>query len=233
MDWTDPALSRITVAEWCEQWRETWHVKPKTRASYDSLIETAVLPRWGATRLDRITATAVRGWVAGMTGARGQLLSASRRRQAYHLLTAMLDAAVEDGRLPRNPGRPQETRGRRSGFLPAVATRGRKRYLGHEELQRLADAAGGYRPLILVLGYCGLRWGEAAALRVRHVDLLPARITVEESVADVNGELVYGTRRLTRPARCRCRGSCGRNWPGSWTARGGTVCCSRRPKALR
>ncbi len=66
MDWTDPVLSRITVAEWCEQWREIWHVKPKTRASYDSLLETAVLPRWGATRLDRITATAVRGWAEGV-----------------------------------------------------------------------------------------------------------------------------------------------------------------------
>lgn len=71
-------------------------MKPKTVASYESLLKTAVLPAWGTTRLDRITASAVRTWVANMTGGRGTLLCASRRRQAYNLLTAMLDAAVED-----------------------------------------------------------------------------------------------------------------------------------------
>lgn len=30
-------------------------------------------------------------------------LSASRTRQAYHVLTSMLDAAVRDGRLARDP----------------------------------------------------------------------------------------------------------------------------------
>lgn len=68
-----------------------------------------------------------------------------------------------------------------------------KRYLTHTELLGLADAAGECRPLVLVLEYCGLRWGEAAALRVRHVDMLRGRLTVEESVADVNGQLIFGT----------------------------------------
>ena len=167
LDWTDPSLSRITIGAWCEQWKQTWHVKPKTRESYESLLRTAVLPDWKDTRLDKITATNVKTWVANMTGSKGQLLSASRRRQAYHLLTAMLDAAVEDARLPRNPARPQETRGRRGGFLPRVPAPKSKRYLTHTQVQTLADASGEYRPLILVLAYCGLRWGEVAALRMR------------------------------------------------------------------
>ena len=192
MDWADPALARITVNDWCEQWRATWTVKPKTVSSYDSLLRTAVLPRWGTTRLNQITATSAKAWVATMTGSRGELLSASRRRQAYHLLTAMLDAAVEDGRLPRNPARPQEIRGRRGGFLPTLPDTKRKRYLRHDEVRRLADNAGDYRPLILLLAYCGLRWGEVAALRVRNVDMLRGRVAVEESVAEVDGQLIYG-----------------------------------------
>ena len=44
-----------------------------------------------------------------------------------------------------------------------------------------------------MLGYCGLRWGEAAALRVRHVDPLRGRLMVEESYADVNGVLILGS----------------------------------------
>jgi integrase len=47
--------------------------------------------------------------------------------------------------------------------------------------------------LILVLGFCGLRWGEVAALRVKRVDLLRRRLTVAESVTEVRGRLVWGT----------------------------------------
>jgi integrase len=192
MDWTDPALSRITVGEWCEQWKGTWQVKPKTVASYESLLKTCVLPKWQDVRLDHVTTSSVRTWVAGMTGVTGKPLSASRKRAAYHLLTAMLDAAVEDGRLPKNPARSQTGQGRRSGFLPKLTQGRSKRYLTHEELHRLADAAGDYRTLILFLGYTGLRIGEAAALRVANVDLLRGRVTVSESVADVNGQLIFG-----------------------------------------
>ncbi len=193
MDWTDPALARITVAEWCEHWRGTWQVKPKTRLSYDSLLATCVLPVWGSTRLDHVTPSAVRTWVASMVGARGQTISASRKRQAYHLLTSMLDAAVEDGRIPRNPARPHDGKGRRAGILPTLPGASHKHYLRHDELERLSEAAGDYRPLILVLGYCGLRWGEAAALRVRNVDMLRSRISVEGSLAEVAGDLHFGT----------------------------------------
>ena len=55
------------------------------------------------------------------------------------------------------------------------------------------DAAGVDGPLVLVLAYCGLRFGEAAALRVRNVDLLRGRLRVTESVTEVKGELVFGT----------------------------------------
>jgi integrase len=39
-----------------------------------------------------------------------------------------------------------------------------RRYLTHAQLDALAEACGGYRLLVLVLGYCGLRFGEATAL---------------------------------------------------------------------
>jgi hypothetical protein len=60
-----------------------------------------------------------------------------------------------------------------------------QRYLTHEQLYRVAVASGRLRTLILVLGYCGLRFGEAAALRVEHVDLEARRIKVRRSVTSV------------------------------------------------
>ncbi len=44
---------------------------------------------------------------------------------------------------------------------------------------------------MLVLSYCGLRWGEAAALRVSRLDLLRRRVTVAESVTEVRGRLEW------------------------------------------
>ncbi|MFL6133451.1 MAG: hypothetical protein ACJ72A_11630, partial [Nocardioidaceae bacterium] len=110
--------------------------------------------------------------------------SASRVRQAYHLLTGMLHAAVKDGRLPRNPAIGVD--------LPRLRPV-RRRYLRHEQLQALAVACGRYRVLVLTMGYCGLRWGEVSALRVHAVDLERGRLNITDAVTEVNGELIFGT----------------------------------------
>jgi integrase len=50
-----------------------------------------------------------------------------------------------------------------------------------------------YRALVLLLAFCGLRWGEAAGLKVGRVDLLRRRLTVAETLSEVGGHLVWGT----------------------------------------
>jgi integrase len=180
--YVDPARSRMTVGEWAADWMKgRSHLKPKTLDSYSSLLRTRVLPTWATVPLVRVTHSGVVAWVAAM---RAEGLSASRTRQAYHLLTGMLDDAVKDGRLPRNPAAGVD--------LPRLPTTER-RYLTHAQVAGLADACGPYRVLVLVLAYTGLRWGEAAALRVRRVDLLRGRIEVVEAVVDINGTLVFGS----------------------------------------
>lgn len=49
----------------------------------------------------------------------------------------------------------------------------------------MAVASGGLRTLALVLGYCGLRFGEAIGLRVADVDVTNRRIHVRRSVTYV------------------------------------------------
>jgi integrase len=43
------------------------------------------------------------------------------------------------------------------------------------------------------LAFCGLRWGEAAGLKVGRVDLLRRRLTVAETLSEVGGHLIWGT----------------------------------------
>ena len=58
---------------------------------------------------------------------------------------------------------------------------------------RLADEAGPWRTFVLLLGYTGLRWGEATALRVCDIDPSRRRIDVRRAFSDVGGRIVLGT----------------------------------------
>src|SRR6266511_1031614 len=197
-EWVAPERSRLTVGEWASEWMAgRVHLKPKTIASYESLLRTRILPRWAAVPLASITNAKVVAWVAGL---QADDLSPSRTRQAYQILSAMLDAAVRDRRLPSNPA---------AGVnLPRIP-RKERRYLDHAQVEALADECGPYRPLVLTLAYCGLRWGEAAALRLRRVDLMRGRLEIAEAVTEVNGHLVFGppkthqTRSVPLPAFLR------------------------------
>src|SRR3954452_21081799 len=87
-------------------------------------------------------------------------VGASRCRKAATLFSGMMSAAMRDQRIARNPCV--------GVSLPRLPPQ-HQRFLTLAQLQALADVAGAeaeYRPMILVLGLCGLRFGECAALRV-------------------------------------------------------------------
>ena len=60
--------------------------------------------------------------------------------------------------------------------------------LSEAEVAQLAEECGAYgeqyRAFILVAAYCGLRWGELRALRVKRLDLMRGRIDVVEALPD-------------------------------------------------
>ena len=180
--YVDPGRGRMTVNAWGEQWMSgRVHLKPKTVAGYESLWRSRIAPQWSNVPLGRLTNADIASWLASM---RRDGLSASRVRQAYHLFSSMLDAAVLDRRLASNPAS-----GIKLPRLPKVE----RRYLDHDQVARLARAAGDYELLVLVLAYCGLRYGEAAALRVRRVDPMRRRLDIAEAMTTISGRAVFGT----------------------------------------
>jgi len=111
-------------------------------------------------------------------------LSPSRIRQGHVVLRLVLESAVSDGYLARNPAVGVK--------LPRLEHR-EAPYFEPQVVDAIADAVGApYNVLVSVLGICGLRWGEAAALRGRHVDTLRRRLLVEESLAEISGQLIFG-----------------------------------------
>ena len=180
--WTDPALSAVTFGLMAERWISTKATRaPKTVAGYRSLLDTVVLPRWKDVPLREVQFDDLQVWISGLSvdGSvrfEGKGLSASRVRQAHQLVGAVLKFAVKARHLPANPGDGIE--------LPRLPET-EQRYLTHDQLHRLAVASGRFRTFVLVLGYCGLRFGEATALRVADVDLKARRIRVGRSVTYV------------------------------------------------
>jgi integrase len=170
--------------------------KPKTVAGYKSLLDTLILPKWGETKLKDITHADLQRWITGLTAngsARfeGEGLSASRVVQAHQCVSAVLKYAIRTDRLTKNVATGIE--------LPRRAVSDH-RYLTHEQLLQLAEYVPGYLGLMtLVMGYCGLRFGEAVALRARDVDVKKKRIIVRSSVTRVTGSgYVEGTTKTSR-----------------------------------
>ncbi len=159
-EYVDPRKSAETFGSVAEQWFVTkQHRKPKTVAGYRSLLDTVVLPTWADVSLKRIDYESYSTWLGGLSvdgSQRGTALSASRITQAHQLVGAVLKYAQRTGRVVKNVA----LEIKRDEDLPEQAERER-RYLNHAELLMLARATDRFEALTLVLGYCGLRFGEA------------------------------------------------------------------------
>lgn len=186
--YVDPARSRVKLGAWADDWLAAQgHLKASTRALYVSVVNAHVRPRWGNVALQAITHADLQGWISGMD------LSPSRVRHIHRVMSLLLDLGVRDRRLSVNVANGVK--------LPKISTPG-KRFLSAQQVRQLADAAGvypvpevgaDYRVALYVLAYCGLRWGELAALKAGRVDLLRRRLTVAESLSEVGGVFTWTT----------------------------------------
>jgi integrase len=194
--WVDHRLGRGTVEDWAQRWfSSTSHLKPKTRAGYESLIGSRIVPALGTVPLGELRPITVQEWVAGMT-ANG--LSPSRVRQAFGVLRQMLDAAERNGMIGANP-----CRGISLPRLPEPEPV----ILTPAQVANLAAAAAPpYGLMVRLLAYGGMRIGECIALRRSCVDEVGRRLVIRESVTEVNGKPVWGptkthaTRNVALPA---------------------------------
>jgi integrase len=143
------------------------------------VLDTAITRHAGVPLAD-ISRQFVREWVADLNTT---MVPASVQK-TVGVLRQVLAMAVAENRLVLNPVDGVE--------LPAVSAL-EQRFLTLEQLRTLADAAGEHRPLVYVLGTCGLRFGEVAELRWRDVDLNGLRLRVARSVTLVDGKFVVGS----------------------------------------
>lgn len=181
-DYLDPTQSRRTVATFADQWKRgrLAGLKPSSQNVMETAWRIHVEPRWGSRRVASIRSSEVEDWISelGRSGLASQTV-----RRAVLVLSSILAIAERDRILVRNPVKGVQ--------LPAK-TKKPHRYLTHEQVDLLVSESE-QPDLTLALAYTGLRWGEIAALRVHHLDLLRKRIAVEENAVIVRGTYVTGT----------------------------------------
>lgn len=177
--YVDPGRSKTTVGAIAETWIETPSWAESTRARSRSILDAHVLPRWGSVRLADVHHEDVQEWINGL-GKAG--MAGGTVRKVHGVLNGVLKAAIKGKRLAVNPSAEVD--------LPRQDLK-RRRYLSGVEVEALVHAAGGRGPIVLVLAFCGLRFGELAALKAGAVDQVRRRLRIEESVTEVNGALVW------------------------------------------
>src|SRR6476659_8522620 len=103
--------------------------------------------------------------------------SPATARHSLGVLRRVFDYAVQDGAIPRNSA---------TGIRLPRAQGNEPQPLTHTELWQLAEqfASRRDRVLIVVAGYCGLRWGELAALRWTDIDLDMRRLRVSRAYSE-------------------------------------------------
>ena len=182
-----PAKGRVKVGDLAPAWIE--RKKATTEPSHSRMLESSwrvhVSPVWSGVAVNRVTVTGVRNWSAKMTG---DGRSATTVLRALGVLAGILDDAVADGRIIRNPARGLDPKKREK----PVKSKKKRVYLDHDAVDRLAGHSGAHRVLVLVLAYTGIRWGEAVALRVRHVDEVRRRLLVSDNAVQLGSDHAVG-----------------------------------------
>ena len=196
----DPAAGKVRFHEIAEKWLGAQALKRTSRAKYRDVLDGHILPRWGDLPVNAIEFDDVAVWLAELQKPKadgGRALGASQTRMVHSVLSMVLDWCVPR-RLATNPAKGVP--------LPKLPPSDHV-YLTYEQVEELATAAGQLRTkygqptaatgvsrvLVLLLAYTGLRWGEASALRVRHVNLDRRRIEVATAFNEVDGELYEDT----------------------------------------
>lgn len=206
-EYIDESEGKVTVGSLGVGWlaRQT-HLKASSARTVDVAWRVHVAPRWAEVRIADIRHSAVQQWVSDMSAKSGPVTVI----RAFGVFASILDEAVKDRRLIANPAR---------GVKLPRKGKAEHSYLTDDQVWHFAREAGPAKgAIVLVLAYCGLRWGELAALRVSDVDMLRRRIHVRRNAVNVGGKVVVGTPKthelrtmtfpkfLTEPLAAACAG---------------------------
>jgi len=190
--WRDPDRGRIKLDEYLPEWiSQRPGLRPRTVDLYRWLYAKYIEPTLRDHLLSDITPGIVRAWRAELlaTG-----VTATMVAKAYRLLRAVLNTALDDELIRRNPCRIKGAGIEQTTERPTAT------------VAQVFDLAGlvpnRFRVLVLLAAFTSLRYGELAALRRRDVDARHATVTVRATLVErQNGTVTFGPPKSTASLR--------------------------------
>jgi len=185
-DWIDPEAGRIPFANYATSWINDHVLKPRTEELYRSLYKNHLSTAFGNVDVASIREGDIRHWRKERlaTGARqARPFGPVTVAKAYRLLHAILNTAVDDGLIRRNPCRIKGAGQEDSGERPVIPM---------AKLIELLDIVPPrYRALVLLATFASLRFGELAGLRRSELDLDNCSVHVVVTTAETDdGRLI-------------------------------------------
>ncbi len=175
----DPESGKVPFGEYIVEWHYgRTRIRPSTRSQQKSLIVSRVLPEFGDVNVGDMSKRQITRWVGTMVR---EGLSPSTIRQCWLLVNAVLEDAVDNDLIYKNPAAKVE--------LPPIE-KTEKITVTTVEVEQIAMALAELNPSYSVMtrlaGYTGLRFGEVTGLRVRKVFVdIPGAgdaVTLDEAV---------------------------------------------------
>jgi integrase len=177
--WVDPTHIEPTLGEYADAWLVQRQVRgrplaPRTRDPYQHSLDAWIRPDLGDLQLSAISSPLVRKWHARVAGTTGPTAT----RQAYALLKAVLNTAVQDEVLVRNP----------CNITGAGQARAAERpLLSLEDVTALAGKMPQHlQPLVVTAFWAHARLGELLGLRRSDVDVEAGTLRIERQIVETD-----------------------------------------------
>ena len=190
--WLDPVVAHVNLEDiWVDFYELKQGKKKNTLIDYENIWRLHLAPRWGEVAVIRVNQIEFDKWVIA------KKLSPQRISKIHLVMSMLLDHAVKRKNLKHNPLK--DALGRRSkANLPTASVEIATNFLTLGQLMKVAERAGFYRDVVLVLGLCGLRWGELVGLQVKDLNVSAGTLTIRRSLVEINGKLEESTTKSHR-----------------------------------
>jgi integrase len=172
--WVDDTLAKISFGNFAKHWLETNpRIGPRWRETCERNLRLHLAPLQLMT-LNDLTPGTVREWhAAALAGSGGRTSIA----QSYRFMRAVLNTALKDGMIARNPCQIRGAGSDRATERP-IAT--------PPEIVALIDAiTPRYRAAVALASWCGLRRGEILALHRDDLDVEHGTVTVRRTRTEI------------------------------------------------
>jgi integrase len=170
--------AKISFADYAQTWLAGRHVagrpiKPRTRAHYQDILDTHLIPAFGPRSLATITPKDVRDWHAATLADRPTM-----RSHAYCLLRTIMTSAERDELIAANPCR-----------IVGAGRASRVHKIEPASVDELAALTAAMperlQLMVLLASWCALRYGETIELRRGDVDLSAEVIRIRRAAVRV------------------------------------------------